>query len=146
MGIIYRDGDVIAAPERILIHGCNNRGVMNSGVAKAVRAAYPQVWVMYRDMNMWALGYIGVVYGLPNGRVVINAITQSGYGYDGKRYVSYDALVRCFEQIAALPIVKSDGVVCMPKIGAGLGGGKWEIIAAIIEATLGDIDAVVYTV
>jgi O-acetyl-ADP-ribose deacetylase (regulator of RNase III) len=34
--------------------------------------------------------------------------------------------------------------VAMPQIGAGLGGGDWTVIAAIIESELTDVQPVVY--
>jgi hypothetical protein len=33
----------------------------------------------------------------------------------------------------------------MPQIGAGLGGGDWQVIEAIIESEMTDIQPVVYT-
>lgn len=33
MKIIYKQGDLLSCPERVILHGCNAQGVMGSGIA-----------------------------------------------------------------------------------------------------------------
>ena len=86
--------------------------------------------------------------------MIFNCVTQEFYGHGPQRYVSYDAVAECMKGIDshAESILAEVGVnteslsVALPMIGAGLGGGKWEIIKAIIEAEFTIIQPVVYTI
>ncbi len=71
-------------------------------------------------------------------KVILNCITQEFYGKDNKRYVSYDAVDECMQE---LNIYEE---IAMPKIGAGLGGGDWSVIEAIINHRLNDRKVTVY--
>lgn len=138
--IYYRTGDVLNNPNsNIIMHGCNYQGVMGSGIAKQIKLLFPESYEYYRKIYLkdgLKLGDIQVVE--TNGKVIINAMTQEFYGTD-KRQVSYDALVKCFEHVNDL-----DCAISMPKIGAGLGGGDWNIIHSIIENTA-KFDVYVYS-
>jgi len=134
MKIEYRTGDLMSTDVLHIIHGCNSRGAMNSGVAYAVRNTYPKAYDDYRCLyNSYGL-IVGNVHPSlqPNGKTVWNAITQDNYGRDvNKVYVSYKAIADCFSAI--------DGEmeeIAMPLIGSGLANGDWKVISAIIENTL----------
>jgi O-acetyl-ADP-ribose deacetylase (regulator of RNase III) len=79
-----------------------------------------------------------------NGKVIINAITQHDYGRDGGRYVSYDAVSDAMLNINDWCVKYGETHVVMPQIGAGLGGGNWNVIEAIIESHLIKVQPVVY--
>ena len=79
-----------------------------------------------------------------NGKVIVNAVTQNLYGKDGKRFVNYEAVAECMRTINNVLKQSGETHVAMPQIGAGLGGGSWAVIAAIIENELTDIQPVVY--
>lgn len=151
MKIIYKTGNLITADEGIIAHGCNAQGKMNSGVAKAIRENYPSAY----DNYMWEHETKGLVLGkyIPirdicredkKSRIVLNCITQNNYGYDEKRYFSYDALAKVIETISNAGL--DEGIpIAFPKIGAGLGGGDWYIIEKIIETYSLTFQPVVYT-
>ena len=133
--IVYKRGDIFNGDEPILIHGCNNRGVMGSGIAKQIRDKYPKAYTEYKDYSNKFKLELGLV--LPvfcTNRIIINCITQDGYGKDGKRYVDYGAVETCIKEVSTIAENYRLKHVAMPKIGAGLGGGRWETIAEIIEA------------
>jgi O-acetyl-ADP-ribose deacetylase (regulator of RNase III) len=128
---------------------------MNSGVAKAIRATYPKAFLVYREtFEREGLGLGRTIWVECGRHVVINAITQASYGYDGNLYLSYDALEEAFRQVnsafqdktAICPTLVGDlgTAIALPRIGAGLAGGDWERIAAIIEATCTHVQPVVY--
>jgi hypothetical protein len=120
---------------------------MGAGVAKAIADRYP--WIAEkikksRDYEVIFYGNgtggltIGGVYEYAKRHApyrILNLITQQGYGRDKKRYVSYDAVDLAFKAVKTI-IKKSP--ISIPKIGAGLGGGSWPIIEAIINEHLGD--------
>lgn len=136
--MIYLKGDLLSVVKsnNIIVHGCNSRGVMGSGVAKAVREKYPDCFKKYvEDLSYGKkrLGEVSWYQVVPSETIFIgNAITQSDYGRDSSlRYVSYDAIDTCFSDI--FHVAKKYGMnVNIPKIGAGLGGGDWSIIEKII--------------
>lgn len=159
-------GNLLDITEGIIVHGCNCRGVMGSGVAKAVRDKYPGVYKNYRfEFENYGLK-LGKIQAnapktlfdfvvdrgaylcseLPAKLVVVNALTQETYGRDANvQYVSYEALEQCFAAVRRLAL--NTGLpVYFPKIGAGLGGGDWRIIEGIINAELRpDVDYTLVT-
>lgn len=148
MEIIYKKGNIILAPEPFLVHGCNAKGVMGSGVAKAIKEAFPKAYEDYRDAYISGDMKLGMV--IPSewhGKAVFNCITQERYGRDGNQYVDYQAIDKCFRTVNKLVRLnkKLEKVVAMPLIGAGLGGGDWDRIAEIIEKRSINYQPVVYT-
>lgn len=138
------NSDITKVTEGIIVHGCNAQGVMGSGVAKQLRATHPDIFTDYSallksfyDEGRSPLGQ--VAWSDINASLVIaNAITQTFYGRDGKKYVSYDALDAAFHRVASFAQA-FDACIHIPYlIGAGLGGGNASIITAIIEQTLGN--------
>lgn len=151
MPIIYKTGDVVEAFKNgeidVLVHGVNCQGKMNSGIAKQIRNEFFTVFTDYASYchgmdSEELLGDIHYVRNVLPGRHIFNAFTQEEYGYDGDRFCSYDAIDRIMR------IISTDGIegkIAMPKIGAGLGGGDWNVIEAIINGRFSDRDIYVYT-
>lgn len=116
-----------------IAHGCNAQGVMGSGVAKAIRDEWPEVYEFYRnayDSRGLSLGEI-ITVPLNNGKKIVhNCITQDKFGRSGEKFVNYGALAKCLLTISQ----KSDTVterynaVAIPEIGCGLGGGDIGIL------------------
>lgn len=154
MKIEYVKGDLFATNITTIVHGCNAQGVMGSGVAKTIREMYPKAYERYRKEyelhHHLTLGKLVVVpcgdrvNDPDNYKVIVNAITQDFYGRDGSRYVSYDAVADAMQAIDRMSEVYGITEVAMPQIGAGLGGGDWNVIAAIIESELKTVRPVVY--
>lgn len=152
--IQYIKGDLFSYEGKYILHGCNAQGVMGSGVAAIVRKLYPQAFEAYRHRikqnalnGGTSLELMGEnIYAAANGKIIINSITQQFFGGDGNRYVSYDAVDVAMQNVNKLLKygATNSSAVAMPMIGAGLGGGKWEVIAEIIEHRLTDVHAVVY--
>ncbi len=145
--ITYVKGDLLGAVEPVIVHGCNNLGVMGSGVAKAIRAEWPKAYEVYKwtyDESGLDLGDIITHYAMAYDKKIINAITQDGYGRDGRKYVSYDAIDLCFSQINSLCKLHDYNIIAIPRIGAGLGGGDWDVIEQIIHNKMTDADVKVY--
>lgn len=146
MKIEYRQGDLFKTDIKCILHGCNAQGVMGKGVAKLVKELYPKAYEEYRQL--WFRNHAlipGTVQFVDCGdKVIANAITQKQYAKshnDPGRYVSYDAVADCMQVINEKLAGQQ---VAMPKIGAQLGGGNWDIISCIIETTLTKVTPVVY--
>ena len=130
--------DSFLYPNSCVVHGCNAQGVMGSGVARIVRNDFPAAYYEYvrkHEETGLALGEIIPVSVLP-GRYVINAITQEFYGGPPTRYVDYDAVRTAFRAVRAFAAQTNLETINYPMIGAGLGGGDWGTIAAIIDEEL----------
>ena len=148
MKIEYRQGDLFSTEIELILHGCNSKGVMGSGVAKIVRDRFPGTYAAYQ---LWcSKGFrLGQYLAVPErNKVIINAVTQQEYGKvaiqtgpNPVRYVSYDAVA---EIMHSLNKVYTGSTIAMPTIGAALGGGDWSVISTIIESELKTVQAVVY--
>jgi O-acetyl-ADP-ribose deacetylase (regulator of RNase III) len=141
MKIEYVKGDLLQTELDYIVHGCNAQGVMVSGVAKLIREKHPAAYREYRRVYETEGGLVlgEVIWAESNGKWIGNAITQEFYGTD-RRHADYDAITRAMWEINKF----CPGPVAMPKIGAGLAGGDWNVIEAIIENELKTTQAFVY--
>lgn len=144
-------GDLFATDAQVIAHGCNTLGSMGAGVAKIIAAHYPEVLDpyrelcdRYRDRRRALLGQLQMlevtpVPAAPNVRHIANLFTQLDIGTH-KRQVDYEAVRQA---LAALRdrLATSDFAavtrIAMPRIGAGLAGGDWSVLRAIIDEIFG---------
>ena len=140
-------GNLLDAKEDIICHQVNCQGVMGSGVAKAIREKWPEVYLAYKTAcyNQGSMSLLGHVCYAENGnqQVIANMFAQNLYGYDGNRYTSYDAFYKCLENIrVTMPDHLS---IAFPyKVGSDRGGASWNIIYAMICDVLGDREVTIY--
>lgn len=141
-------GDLLDSKCEYICHQVNCQGRMGSGIAKQIRERWPEVFTNYQT-------YISMCFGNPLGSIctvlvndgslrVINMFAQFSYGYDGKRYTSYDAFYNCLNAITR-EIPKHKSIAFPYNISCGLGGGNWNIISAMIKEVLGrEYDVYIY--
>ena len=138
-------GDLIELAQRgkfdIIVHGCNCKGRMGAGVAKQIKKHFPVAYHADQDYHKngkSCLGNISVSGTLTNHGIlyVVNAYTQFDYSRKGQQ-VDYDAIRECFKKVK---VIADKNRIGYPKIGAGLGGGDWEIIRKIIDEELEGTD------
>lgn len=144
MKIIYKQGNIVDATEPYILHGCNAQGVMNSGVAKAIRSKWPEAYNEYRMVyeNKEHLP-LGMVIRAPGnkGKYILHAITQKYFYTNGKQYASYGAIKEVMKNINEQCF---NSKVAMPRIGCGLGGLEWKFVEKIIEDESTNFQPVVY--
>jgi O-acetyl-ADP-ribose deacetylase (regulator of RNase III) len=138
-------GDVIslalAGNFDVIVHGCNCFCTMGAGIAKAIRHHFPEAYAAdlatsCGDRNK--LGSYSAATLIREGRelTVVNAYSQ--YHFHGTGVlVDYQAVRRVFAAIAGDFCGKRIGY---PKIGAGLAGGDWAVLATIINEELAGED------
>lgn len=139
--ITIKNGDLIKGFRNkevaAIAHVCNCQGKMNSGVAKAIRASFPQAYDVYMKAyyrGSLTLGTYSAARISEVGGCVINLHAQEFYGYDGKRYLNYEALYNACEEISIdLGEQVSIGVPYL--MGCDRAGGSWKIVSAILEET-----------
>jgi O-acetyl-ADP-ribose deacetylase (regulator of RNase III) len=136
-------GNLLTSGCDFICHQVNCQGKMNSGIARSIRETWPQVYEEYafkcngpKDKNDPLLGSVQFVE-TPD-CTVINMFSQENYGYDGKRYTSYDAFWECLQRIKFILGPKSTEKIGFPKnIGCCRGGADWNVIKTMIEQVLG---------
>lgn len=160
--IVHMPGDLLKVQKDmnldVICHQVNCQGKMASGIAKQIRDTYPQVYDAYRakydamvttGVNMM----LGDVQLVPlyedfmkdiKHQHVCNMFAQNNYGYDGKRYTSYDAFWMCLNNLRQ--VLQPGSTIGFPYlIGCDRGGANWNVIEAMIREVF-DKDYVVYIV
>lgn len=125
----------------LVFHGCNCFNKMGAGVAKVLADEFPMIRIADAavESGRHKLGHATRCdITLPNGKTVIilNCYTQVYYGR-GDKYFNYEALKIILKGIRER---YSDKKILYPKIGAGLGGGDWELIESIIDSIFYGLD------
>ncbi|MDJ0277682.1 macro domain-containing protein [Sphingomonas sp. 2R-10] len=137
--IAFVDGDLLASRADMLVNAVNCAGVMGAGIALAFRRRHPDMFDDYRRVCLAGRLRPGRlhVWRLPDGRRIVNLPTKRHWR-DGSRYGDIDAglaaLRTCIERF-------EPASVAVPALGCGCGGLDWQRIAAMIRATLVDLDA-----
>ena len=157
-------GNLLESNCDYICHQVNCCGKMNSGIAKQIRDKWPIVYHNYMakynavsgmadewagryegggpSANEMLLGDIQIVglwedyYAAPIHQSVINMFSQEHYGYDGRRYTSYDAFWNCLNLIKQ-SVPKGKTIGFPKKIGCDRGGANWPVILEMITEVLG---------
>lgn len=124
--------DLLDVNKGVIIHQVNCRRVMGAGIAKALRAKYPQHYTDYMAVacpNM--LGNI-VCTKVDKHFGIIGMFAQLNYGRQEKQ-TSYSAFKECLIKISTLHAKNPNVQYYMPYgIGCGLAGGDWRIVSQMI--------------
>ena len=152
--IHYVKGDITESHCDIICHQVNCRGAMNSGVAKAIREKWPEVYEQYKkycdrftEHTVALLGKIQPVeiQHIPP-RYVVNLFAQQSYGYNGTRFTNYEAFYNSISHLAIELAAAPDKTIAFPyKIGCVRGGANWNIIRAMIEEVFKDRNIYYYS-
>jgi O-acetyl-ADP-ribose deacetylase (regulator of RNase III) len=133
MSIIIVNKNIVESDAVMVLHQVNCQHAMGSGVAKAIKEKWPIVYNEYMDIKEQKLGDIQVVK-VESNKYVVNMFAQEYYGYDGKRYTSYDALDTCLKKVAK--ICEEEGIkkVAIPyNMSCDRGGASWNVVVCLIE-------------
>ena len=158
-------GDLLTSDCDYICHQVNCQGKMNSGIAKSIREKWPIVYKNYMekyntmndvvlstyggyeggspDVSEVLLGDIQLVglwddyYATDFHQTVINMFAQQYYGYDGRRYTSYDAFWSCLGEIKKY-IIPGKTIAFPARIGCVRGGANWNVILTMISEVLGE--------
>ncbi|MFT4516343.1 MAG: O-acetyl-ADP-ribose deacetylase (regulator of RNase III) [Planctomycetota bacterium] len=138
-------GDLIKLAQEgafdVIVHGCNCRCAMEKGVAKGIRAAFPEAYQADQATGTGDRAKLGTIRVAEvevgdHALAVVNAYTQFDY-HGPMPLVDYDAVRSAF---AAIKKRFAGRRIGYPMLGAGLAGGDWSVIAAIIEEELAGED------
>lgn len=139
--MLITKGNVVHMAEEgqfdVLVHGCNCVNTMGAGVARQVKAVWPEAFdadTKYCTRSREMLGTYSAAVVRDAGRgycalTVINAYTQFAPG-NGEDVFDYGAFSDVLERLHRdFP----DKIIGMPAIGCGLAGGDKERILNIIR-------------
>ena len=121
----------------VIIHGCNCQCVMGAGIAKAIKARFPEAFQADLKTEKGSRDKLGTIsfaeiVGDDRTIAVVNGYTQ--FHWKGRGVlVDYDALRSVMKAVRTQFGGKRIGY---PKIGAGMAKGDWERIATIIDEEL----------
>ncbi len=121
----------------VIVHGCNCFCEMGAGIARAVKAQFPEAFradLATEKGDRKKLGSFTHAAVIRNGHsiTVINAYTQFDYRGKGIK-ADYGAIRSVFKRLKSNFSGKRFG---FPLIGAGSAGGDWKIISEIISEEL----------
>ncbi len=157
MNIEYVNGDLLSVTpscRRVIPHICNNIGGWGSGFVvslsnkwKSPEQSYRQ-WFRDKHYTFASKQILGTEIAIPfelgrvqnvtvrecPGTVVSNMIAQNGtMCKTNLKPIKYASLIRCMESIElSLRNVKNVEIHA-PKFGAGLAGGRWDVIEELIQ-------------
>lgn len=168
MNVRIIDGNVLDSTADIIAHQVNCQFVMGAGVAKAISRKYPHVYLSYKKLRRNgdllksdSSQFLGrchmAAFTDPKDkkeqdsnhfeiklRYIANLFGQDQYGNDGKQYTNYQALQCSLYSMKRWALFNPYGdvkTIAFPYgMGAGLGGGDWDVISKMIEDTFRDTD------
>lgn len=138
--IKYEKSDLLESPADVIGHGVNCLGAFGAGVALQIANKWPEVKSAYLTkykIEGWQLGDVQIITTEDNSKKIANLATQRGYGYRHNQevYVDYESVKKCISKL--FKYCRMYNYRCaIPKIGAGLAGGNWDVIAKIIQVSL----------
>lgn len=127
---------------QVMMHVCNNAGVMGAGIAASVKQNYPAAYDAYAGYGFHNAGLnLGTI---STSAPVINLHAQDGYGYAGKRYLNYEALYISLTRARDWCINNSIVSVGIPYgMGANRAGGDWNVVCAMVDSAFADTGIIV---
>lgn len=156
MSITYKAGCLIEALDKgevcAIAHQANCQNTMKSGVAKALVERWPaiaeadQATIKGDPDKLGTLSFTPVYCNDSEVRPVFNLYGQYTYGREkGVVYTDLKALGSSLAQMKLF--LDSLGIkrVGLPKLGAGLGGAKWEDVESAIITELAGLDVTIYS-
>jgi Predicted phosphatase homologous to the C-terminal domain of histone macroH2A1 len=161
--IKQKQGNLLDAEEYFILHQVNCQGVMGSGIAKAVKEKWPEVFSAYRMQVEMSKG--DHIFSPPNdlallgtilpvevpSHIILNGFGQAFYNKKGeelKRHSNYESIYQYLEATRnGILISDKPNTLAIPhRLGCGRGGANWEIVRTMIEQVfLGfGIDVTIY--
>lgn len=134
-----------------MIHGCNCFNTMGSGIAKAVKETFPGAYEADCQTKSGDKNKLGTYTSFNTNNLsgkpvtIINGYTQYKYGKITEDmqepFVDYEKLRKLFQQINKDFAGKNIGI---PKIGAGLAGGEWFVVARLIQESARNVNITLF--
>ncbi len=139
MKITIKGGNLLDIKKGGICHQVNLKGVMGLGLAKQIKTKYPVVFSSYKlalEQNQLKLGDAQKIK-VNDELWIFNLVNQDNYGKTkGVCYTNYRAAANSFKAVSLWQQETGYSVYLPYGIGAGLGGGKWDMMLYLIEKYL----------
>ncbi|MGE0384191.1 MAG: macro domain-containing protein [Gammaproteobacteria bacterium] len=144
-------GDILLTRAQALAHGVAPNDHFSSGLALALREAWPSLYKDFRHYCQTTHVKPGEAWSWmgSGGRIIINLLTQqAAYGHGekpGRATVAHvNHALRALRQVAESEKLTS---LALPRIATGVGGLDWTEVEPLVHQHLGDLNipVVVYT-
>lgn len=140
--VVY--GDLMQATEDIIVHQVNCKGVMGSGVAKQIKANFPEVFNEYRGHAQShdsdeLLGTAQFVFSPSKNKIIANVFGQDSFGASRRRTFE-SALIWGLIKVKEFAEDNNMSVAMPYNIGCALGGGDWDTVYEGVQAVFNDFD------
>lgn len=142
------EGNLLNATEDIIGHQVNCMGVMGSGVAKALREKYSDLYPEYQRYcrqvvnNLDLLGCCQITK--VQNRYVANLFGQLSYGRGRTRYTRYKSLRAALSKLKEFGRKSGYSIALPYNIGCGLANGDWEVVYKMIDEVFEDYKVTLY--
>jgi O-acetyl-ADP-ribose deacetylase (regulator of RNase III) len=115
-----------------IAHGCNCMQLMGAGIAAQISSEFPEAIEADKNFPLPSLYRLGEYSIVPTQHgVILNFYTQLKPGAN----FEYSALRSCLKRLSMEAIAQGTYLqLAVPYIGAGIGGGDWEIIRKILNS------------
>ncbi len=111
-------------------HGCNCAGAMGKGIALQFKKKFPQMYKQYKSLCTEGNFNLGDVYTYNYAfGYVFNLATQISW----KHKADINAVEQSLKKMFIIASQQKVNTIALPKIGAGLGGLKWDEVKNILE-------------
>lgn len=142
--VVEVEKDMTKIEQGVLLHGCNTKGIMGIGQSQALRSAFPAIFPPYKSycqiatkMGRNILGRVIEVQIGDKDLYVLNGLTATDYGVDGKVYADLGAIEKVLNHAAEFAgFLKIP--LYMPKIGCGHGGLQWANVLPLVQKAAAD--------
>ncbi len=151
------NGNLVDSTAKVIAHQTNCNGGFGSGVAKAIKEKWENVAERYHahvrlneEIGKTPSDLLGNVQlvkienptaPVNETRYVANLFAQENYGYDGKKYTSYDALDTCLGKLVTFCNEHDIKSIAFPYgMSSVRGGANWDVVMALINAHFADTD------
>ena len=134
--IIHKDCNIFDGGAQGIIHQANCQNTMGSGIAREIRARYPEAYEVdckTIDGDYKKLGTFSSVKTNDGKFVIYNCYSQYRYGRE-QRHTNYEAVYTGLSSIEQNARELGLTTLSLPyNMGCMLGGGSWTIVSAIID-------------
>ena len=116
---------------RVIVHVCNDRGAWGAGFVLALSRRWVEPERLYHEHSSLTLGEV-MFATVEDEILVANMVAQRGFpNRENPIAIDYSALSACLSQVAHF-CLEQEATIHGPRFGAGIAGGDWKKIEAII--------------
>lgn len=131
MPTLFVSGDLLADQSLDgIAHGCNCAGYMGAGIADSIRKRFPEMFSAYRDLCKVGKFVLGDVFPWKEDKLTVFNLATQQVGGACALLLAVDVSVRRMVLLAKQQGIQRIGI---PRIGAGIGGLKWQDVKRTLE-------------